>query len=87
MLNRYGGNISYVLRLPLHKSAKLIAKAIKNKQRDDEYIWWLARLPSYTAENFETFEEFRDKLHPKPIAYDQRSKEDIMADIIGRKEE
>ena len=87
MLHRYGGNISYVLRLPLHKSAKLITKAIKNKQRDEEYIWWLARLPIYTADNFESFEEFRDKLHPKPIVYDQRSKEDIMADIVGRKEE
>jgi hypothetical protein len=76
-----------VLRLPLHKSAKLIAKAIKNKQRDEEYVWWLARLPIYTADNFESFEEFRDKLHPKPIAYDQRSQEDIMADIVGRKEE
>jgi hypothetical protein len=76
-----------VLRLPLHKSAKLIAKAIKNKQRDEEYNWWLARLPIYTVENFETFEEFRDKLHPKPIAYDKRSKEDIMNDILGGKEE
>ncbi len=76
-----------MLRLPLHKSAKLIAKAIKNKRRDEEFNWWLARLPIYTTETFETFEEFQDKLHPKPIEYDRRSKEDIMNDIIGGKEE
>lgn len=87
MLHRYGGNISYVLRLPLVKSAKLIAKAIENNQREKDYNWWLARLPIYTAESFETFEEFRDKIHPKPIEYDQRSKDDIMNDLLNRKEE
>jgi hypothetical protein len=76
-----------VLRLPLTKSAKLIAKAIENNQREKDYKWWLARIPIYTKETYETFEEFREIIHPKPILYDQRSKDEIMNDLLNRKEE
>jgi len=82
LLKRYG-NIDYVMGLSLKRSAKLISKAVEENKRDYYYKWWLARVPMYTKENYESFEEFYDKVNPAKVEYDLRSKDDIMNDILG----
>jgi hypothetical protein len=51
--------------------------------RSKYYQWWLARYPLYKEENYETFEEFCEKYMPSKITIDTRSKDEIMAEILG----
>jgi len=85
-LSRYGGNIGYVLRLPLLQAANLIVRAKKEKAREEAFSWWLARLPMYGKDNYETFEEFHDKIYPERVTYDTRSKDELMNEILGKGE-
>ncbi len=73
-----------MLKLPLKRATALINKAREETQRDKYYKLWLVRYPNYTEKNFETFDEFYEKLFPPRIEYDARSKDDIMAEITGR---
>ena len=73
-----------MLKLPLKRATALINKATEETQRDKYYKLWLVRYPNYTEKNFETFDEFYEKLFPPRIEYDTRSKDDIMAEITGR---
>lgn len=72
------------MKLPLSKAVALINKARDEAQREKVYRLWLVRYPNYTEKNFETFEEFYEKLYPPRVEYDTRSKDDIMAEITGR---
>ena len=72
------------MKLPLSKAVALINKARDEAQREKVYRLWLVRYPNYTEKNFETFEEFYEKLYPPKVEYDMRSKDDIMAEITGR---
>ena len=72
------------MKLPLGKAVALINKARDEAQREKVYRLWLVRYPNYTENNFETFEEFYEKLYPPKVEYDMRSKDDIMAEITGR---
>ena len=38
----------------------------------------------YSANNYESFEEFYEKCVPVKIEYDMRSKDEIMEDILGK---
>ena len=73
------------MKLPLSKAVALINKARDEAQREKVYRLWLVRYPNYTEKNFETFEEFYEKLYPPKVEYDIRSKDDIMAEITGQK--
>jgi hypothetical protein len=70
--------------LPLTKSAKLIEKAALAKREEKAYRWWLARVPMYDKDNYETFEQFYEKLYPPTVTYDMRSKDELMDEILGR---
>lgn len=72
------------MKLPLSKAVALINKARDEAQREKVYRLWLVRYQNYTEKNFETFEEFYEKLYPPRVEYDTRSKDDIMAEITGR---
>lgn len=72
------------MKLPLSNAVALINKARDEAQREKVYRLWLVRYPNYTEKNFETFEEFYEKLYPPRVEYDTRSKDDIMAEITGR---
>lgn len=85
MLSRYG-NMDYVFSLSIKRAYKLFNKAIKENNREKAYQWWLARLPQYTQETYESFQEFYDKLYPPIIKMDMRSKDEIMNDILGKGE-
>jgi len=82
LLKRYG-NIDYVMGLSLKQAAKLISKAVYENNREYYYRWWLARVPMYTKETYETYDDFYDKMNPAKVEYDLRSKDDIMNDILG----
>lgn len=83
VLRRYGGNIGYVFGLPFIRAINLIAKARELERKDYFYKWWLARVPMYSKETYETFEEFYEKANPKEIKYDTRSKDELMGEILG----
>lgn len=68
--------------LSLKRAAKLIKKAKKEENREFYYRWWLVRVPLYTSETVESFEEFYEKMNPPAVVYDHRSKEAIMADLL-----
>ena len=78
--------MTYVMSLSLIHASKLLQKAREEKKREDAYQWWLVRYPDYTEENYESFEEFYERLYPPKIEYDTRSKEEIMNEILGKEE-
>lgn len=71
-----------MMGLSLKRSAKLIQKANEENKKEVNYQWWLARYPLYTQDIYETFEEFQEKLDPKKVVYDLRSKDEIMAELL-----
>lgn len=71
-----------MMGLSLKRSAKLIQKANEENKKEANYLWWLARYPLYTQDSYETFEEFQEKLDPKKVVYDLRSKDEIMAELL-----
>lgn len=78
--------MNYVLSLPIRRAARLYQKALEENKRDKAYQWWLTRLPAYTQDTFETFEEFYELLYPPKIQMDLRSKDEIMNELLGKEE-
>lgn len=72
------------MKLPIKKSAALISKAREEERKEKAYRLWLVRYPNYTEKNYETFDDFYEKLYPPRVEYDQRSKDEIMAEITRR---
>ncbi|MDN6292824.1 MAG: hypothetical protein L0J35_07095, partial [Tetragenococcus halophilus] len=75
--------MNYILSLPIRRASKLYKKAIEENKRKEAYQWWLARVPMYTKENYESFEEFYEKIYPPKVEYDTRSKDEIMSELLG----
>lgn len=69
--------------MPVVRALKLIRKAREEDRRERYYRLWLVRYPSYTEKNFETFEEFYEKIFPPKVELDMRSKDELMAEILG----
>ena len=74
--------MEYILKMPIERSLKLIETAQEEETREYYYRWWLVRYPLYDSKNYEPFSEFYDKAKPKNIVYDNRSKEEIMQEIL-----
>lgn len=70
------------MKLPVNKSLKLITKAREEETKEYYYRFWLVRYPLYDKSSYETFDEFYDKVRPKNIVYDTRTKEEIMKEIL-----
>lgn len=85
MLSRYG-DMDYILSLSIKRASKLYKKAVEEKKTDEAYQWWLARVPMYTEENYESFREFYEALYPPPVEMDTRSKDEIMNELLGKEE-
>jgi len=83
ILSRYG-DMTYILSLSIRRGYELYNKAIKEKNRDKTYNWWLARLPQYSEDNYESFNDFYEKVYPPSVQMDMRSKEDIMEELLGK---
>lgn len=71
-----------MLRLPLDKSLKLIERAREEEMKEYYYRLWLVRYPYYDQKNYESFDEFYDKVRPRKIELDTRSKEEIMREVL-----
>lgn len=78
--------MSYILSLPIKRVSKLYKKAMEENEREKAYRQWLAHYPRFTADTFETFEEFYELLHPPKIQMDLRSKDEIMNELLGKEE-
>ena len=74
------------MKLPLREAVDLIGYAITEEQKEKIYQIWLVRYPNYDKSNFETFEQFYEKCRPQKVSYDMRSKDEIMNEILNRKE-
>lgn len=83
MLSRYG-DISYVLKLPVYRAAKLIDIAASEKRREYYYAQWLMHLTKMTKDTFVPFEEYYEETKVK---LDTRSKHEIMQDLLGMSED
>jgi len=71
------------MKLPLSHALKLIDRAREEEMKSKYYKLWLARYPMYTNDTYETFDEFYEKVNPSKIEIDTRSKDEIMAEILG----
>jgi hypothetical protein len=71
------------MKLPLSHAIKLLETAREQEMREKLYRLWLARYPLYTKDNYETFDDFYEKANPAKIVIDTRSKDEIMAEILG----
>lgn len=61
---------------------RLIEKANEEERKEYFYRWWLVRYPLYDQKNYESFNEFYDRVSPKKIEMDTRRTEDIMRDVF-----
>lgn len=74
----------YVSSLSIKRAITLIKKAQHEEKIEKTYRWWLARYPLYTKDTYESFEEFYEKLYPPTVAYDLRSKDELMSELLGK---
>lgn len=68
--------------MPLNRAWKLVEKASEEDKRETAYRLWLVRYPRYDSSNYETFDEFYEKMYPPEIAYDMRPKDELMEEIL-----
>lgn len=66
----------------MKRSVKLINKAVEEEQREYFYKIWLVRYPEYNEDNYESFEEFYEKYKPGQIIEDNRTKDEIMEELL-----
>ena len=71
-----------MLKLPLRRSLKLLNKAAEEEEREYFYRIWLVRYPGYNKETYENFEEFYDKYKPVEIIQDNKTKDEIMEELL-----
>lgn len=83
LLSRYG-NMQYILSLSIRHVYKLYNKALEENKRDKTYKLWLAIVPRYTNDTYESFEEFYERLYPPSVEIDTRSKDEIMNELLGK---
>lgn len=69
--------------MPLNQAIKLLERAGEEDKRETYYRLWLVRYPHYTSSNYESFDEYYEKIFPPAVDYDLRNKDDIMAEILG----
>ena len=60
--------------MPLHRSIKLIDKALEEERKEHFYRLWLVRYPRYDQNTYESFDEFYDKCVPQKIEVDTKKK-------------
>ena len=68
--------------LSFKRGKRLALKVVEKEREEIQYRLWLTRYPLYTQENFESFNEFCEKSKPITIVKTNKSKEEIMADIV-----
>lgn len=78
--------MNYILSLSIRRGYKLYNKALYENKRKQAYQWWLVRYPHYTEENYETFDDFYDRIYPPVVEMDTRSKDEIMYELLGKEE-
>ena len=76
--------MNYILSLSIKRGSALYKKAVYENKRQKTYQWWLARLPMYTSDNYENYEEFYEVVYPPMVTMDTRSKDDIMNELMGK---
>lgn len=62
---------------------ELVEKAQEEEKTEYYYRWWLSRYPLYTEKTYESFKEFYEKMNPPAVEYDERSKDELMNEILG----
>lgn len=68
--------------MPLHHAMKLIEMAKEEETKEYFFRVWLVRYPNYTEKTYETFNQYLENSRPENVLLDNRSKEEIMKEII-----
>jgi len=68
--------------MPLKRAIKLISKAQEEELKECAFRYYLTIYPKMKKETFISFEEYYDKFRPQQSVMDNRSKEEVMADIL-----
>ena len=68
--------------MPLLNAARLINKAAEEERKEIFYRQWLVRFTNMDKETYIPFEEYYESTKPKKL--DQRTTEEIMAEILRR---
>lgn len=69
--------------MPLHRSIKLIDKALEEERKEYYYRLWLVRYPRYDQNTYESFDEFYEKCVPQKVEIDIRTKDEIMEELLN----
>ena len=85
LLQRYS-NIEYVLKLPIKQAIKLILYAKKQNDKDFLLKHYLMIYPNMDKKTYKPFEQYYEEIMPRKIDYDERPIDEIMNEILGRKE-
>jgi len=64
----------------------LIKVCAREKSRDALYSMYISYLPHMTKDNKMTFKEFYDLATVQDVVLDARPQDDIMSDILSRKD-
>jgi hypothetical protein len=74
--------MGYILKLPYRQAFKLINKARKEKNEKRLFRLYAALYPNFDQKTFMSFEEYLQKCRGTTVKIDNRSREDIMAEIM-----
>ena len=73
------------MKLPIYRALNLIAVAQEEETKEAIFRLYLVDRPYMDKKNFETFEKYYEKRVVKPFKIDNRSEEEIMAEILSIK--
>ena len=73
--------------LPLPRAFSLIELAQEEETKEVMFRLYLSDRPNMDKKTFMTFDEYYKKYRPKRIITDNRSKDDIMAELLPIKKE
>lgn len=78
LMSRYG-NIQFLESMDWDTALKVIEKATEKENRKKWYLVWVQQLPWMSEDNYESFDEFYDKVTLKNV--DMRPTEVIQAEL------
>lgn len=61
-------NVEWLLMLPWRDGCAIIATGMRKREEDRLYMAWCALYPFMNADNFQSFEQFKESITPAEIS-------------------
>jgi len=74
--------MDYILKMPYPQAFKLINKAREQNRHDMLFKMYITLYPNFNKKTYMTFEEYEDKCNGISAEMDNRTKEEIMNEIM-----